>query len=65
MGLDQYAYARPPRKRNSDNDESLCEGEKQPTTRIHGKSWESKVVQTEKLMMMERLSKTLIVSSCN
>ena len=28
MGLDQYAYARPPRKRNSDNDESLCEWRK-------------------------------------
>lgn len=28
MGLDQYAYARPPRKRNSDDDEQICEWRK-------------------------------------
>jgi hypothetical protein len=43
MGLDQYAYARPPRKRNSDNDESLCEWRKH--NRLQGWMeglWESK-----------------------
>jgi len=28
MGLDQYAYARPPRKRNGDDDEQICEWRK-------------------------------------
>jgi len=43
MGLDQYAYARPPRKRNSDDDESLCEWRKH--NRLQGwmeSLWESK-----------------------
>ena len=28
MGLDQYAYARPPRKRNGDDDEQICDWRK-------------------------------------
>lgn len=28
MGLDQYAYARPPRKRNGDDDEHICDWRK-------------------------------------
>lgn len=43
MGLDMYAYARPPRKRNSDDDEGLCEWRKH--NRLQGWMqglWESK-----------------------
>ena len=43
MGLDQTAYARPPRKRNSDDDEFLCEWRKH--NRLQGwmeSVWEGK-----------------------
>jgi hypothetical protein len=43
MGLDQTAYARPPRKRNSDDDEFLCEWRKH--NRLQGwmeNLWEGK-----------------------
>ena len=43
MGLDMYAYARPPRKRNSDEDVSICEWRKH--NRLAGwmeELWESK-----------------------
>ena len=43
MGLDQYAYARPPRKRNCDEDEHLEEWRKH--NRLHGwmeELWEEK-----------------------
>jgi hypothetical protein len=43
MGLDQYAYARPPRKRNSDDDENLCEWRKHNRLQGYMESvWESK-----------------------
>jgi hypothetical protein len=43
MGLDQTAYARPPRKRNSDDDESLCEWRKHNRLQGYMESvWESK-----------------------
>ena len=43
MGLDQWAYCRPPRKRNSDEDEHLEEWRKH--NRLQGfmeQLWESK-----------------------
>ena len=43
MGLDQYAYARPPRKRNGDDDEQLCDWRKH--NRLQGwmqQLWEDK-----------------------
>jgi hypothetical protein len=43
MGLDMYAYARPPRKRNSDDDVSICDWRKH--NRLQGwmeDLWESK-----------------------
>ena len=43
MGLDQYAYSRPPRKRNSDNDIQIAEWRKH--NRLQGwmqDLWESK-----------------------
>ena len=43
MGLDQYAYSRPPRKRNSDNDIQIAEWRKH--NRLQGwmqSLWESK-----------------------
>ena len=43
MGLDQYAYARPPRKRNGDDDEQICEWRKH--NRLQGwmqQLWEEK-----------------------
>ena len=43
MGLDQYAYARPPRKRNSDNDIQVAEWRKH--NRLQGwmeHLWQSK-----------------------
>ena len=43
MGLDMYAYARPPRKRNSDEDVSICEWRKH--NRLQGwmeNLWENK-----------------------
>jgi hypothetical protein len=43
MGLDQYAYARPPRKRNSDEDVSICDWRKH--NRLQGwmqELWEGK-----------------------
>ena len=43
MGLDMYAYARPPRKRNSDEDVSICDWRKH--NRLQGwmeDLWESK-----------------------
>jgi hypothetical protein len=43
MGLDMYAYARPPRKRNSDNDVGICDWRKH--NRLQGwmeDLWESK-----------------------
>ena len=43
MGLDMYAYARPPRKRNSDEDVSICDWRKH--NRLQGwmeNLWESK-----------------------
>ena len=43
MGLDQWAYCRPPRKRNSDEDEHLEEWRKH--NRLHGymeELWEAK-----------------------
>ena len=43
MGLDQYAYARPPRKRNGDDDEQICDWRKH--NRLQGwmqNLWEAK-----------------------
>jgi hypothetical protein len=43
MGLDQYAYARPPRKRNGDDDEQICDWRKH--NRLQGwmqQLWEDK-----------------------
>ena len=43
MGLDMYAYARPPRKRNSDEDVSICDWRKH--NRLQGwmeNLWENK-----------------------
>jgi hypothetical protein len=43
MGLDQYAFARPPRKRNSDDDVGICDWRKH--NRLQGwmeNLWESK-----------------------
>ena len=43
MGLDMYAYARPPRKRNSDEDVGICDWRKH--NRLQGwmeELWESK-----------------------
>ena len=43
MGLDQYAYARPPRKRNSDDDVGICDWRKH--NRLQGwmqQLWEDK-----------------------
>lgn len=43
MGLDQYAYARPPRKRNGDDDEQICDWRKH--NRLQGwmqQLWEAK-----------------------
>jgi len=43
MGLDMYAYARPPRKRNSDEDVGICDWRKH--NRLQGwmqQLWESK-----------------------
>lgn len=43
MGLDMYAYARPPRKRNSDDDVGICDWRKH--NRLQGwmeNLWESK-----------------------
>ena len=43
MGLDMYAYARPPRKRNSDNDVGICDWRKH--NRLQGwmeNLWENK-----------------------
>ena len=43
MGLDMYAYARPPRKRNSDDDVSICDWRKH--NRLQGwmeNLWENK-----------------------
>ncbi len=43
MGLDQYAYIRPPRKRNSDDDEQIAEWRKHNRLQGYMQSlWESK-----------------------
>ena len=59
MGLDQYAYARPHANAIQIMMRVCVSGENtidyKDTWKVFGKA---KVVQTEKLMMMERLSKT-------
>jgi hypothetical protein len=68
MGLDMYAYARPPRKRNSDEDVSICDWRKH--NRLQGwmeDLWESTRVDQignhlKKRMILVVIS---IVLSCN
>ena len=61
MGLDQYGYARPPRKRNSEDDVQI--GEWRKHNRLQGwmqQLWESKGCPNAKMKMV-----ILIVLSCN
>jgi hypothetical protein len=53
MGLDQYAYARPPRKRNSDNDIQVASGENTIACKVGWKTFgKAKVAQTQMKMVI-------------